>query len=416
MFSLTFMKRKILPVVVTLIILLGLGYYSYTVYKSPEKEPPQTVLPEEAPKAETIWASGTVVPSRRAELSFAIGGKVVEIAVREGDVVEEGQLLARLDDAELQAAVAQAKAQVQAAEAKLAHLKAGPRPEELAAAEAAVQEAEAALETARAQLAAAQAELRRLEAGPSEEEIAAAEAELKQAEAVLQQAQAEYDKIAWAPNAAASPQAVALEQATAAYEAAKARYEALLKGVSEEELDAARARVRAAYAQVRLAEARLSQAQAQYELLKAGATEEEIAAAEAEVAQAEAALAQARAALEKAYLYAPFKGVVGKVWLREGEMASLGQPVISLGDLATFQVETTDLRETDVVKIYEGQRVELTFDALPNLVLPGHIVRIAPRASYEEGSTNYTVIVAFDQTDPRLRWGMTAYVNIEVSK
>ena len=52
------MKQRILLVVITLVILLGLGYYSYTVYKSPGKEPPQTVLPEEKPQPEVVWASG----------------------------------------------------------------------------------------------------------------------------------------------------------------------------------------------------------------------------------------------------------------------------------------------------------------------------------------------------------------------
>lgn len=410
------MKQKILLIAITLIILLGLGYYSYTVYKSPEREPPQTVLPEEAPRPEVIWASGVVVPAKRAELSFPISGRIAEIAVREGDQVEAGQLLARLDDSELKAAVARAEASVKAAEAELAVLKARPRQQELDAAEAAVQEAEAALAAAQAKLAIAQAQLRDIETGPSEEEITAAKAEVERTFAILKQAQAEYDKIAWMPNAASSPQAVALEQATAAYKAAQARYEALTRGPDEEALDAARAKVRAAYADVRAAEARLTQAKAQYELLKAGASEEELQAAQAAVEEAKASLAQAKVALEKAYLYAPFKGTVGKVWVREGEMVSSGEPVISLGDLSALQVETTNLRETDVVKIKEGQPVVITFEALPDITLPGHIARIFPKASFERGSANYTVIVALDRTHPRLLWGMTAYINIELEK
>lgn len=410
------MKQGILLIVITLGILLGLGYYSYTVYKSPEKEPPQTVIPEEKPQPEVIWASGIIVPARRADLSFPIGGKVVEVTVQEGDEVEAGQLLARLDDSELKAAVARAEASVQAARAELLRLKAAPRQQELDVAKAAVREAEAALAAAQAELAVAQAQLRDIEAGPSEQEITAAKAELERTLAVLKQAQAEYDKIAWSPNAAASPQAVALEQATAAYKAAKARYEALTQGPDEESLDAARARVKAAYANVRVAEARLAKAEAQYELLKAGASEEEILAAQATVEEARASLAQAKAALEKAYLRAPFKGVVGKVWVQEGEVVSPATPVISLGDLSSLQVETIDLRETDVVKVQVGQPVVLTFDALPGITLPGHIVRILPQASLGKGNPYYTVIVALDRADPRILWGMTAYVSIEIAK
>ena len=40
---------------------------------------------------------------------------------------------------------------------------------------------------------------------------------------------------------------------------------------------------------------------------------------------------------------------------------------------------------------------------------------VSPKASSEQGGVNYTTIVDFDQFDPRLRWGMTAYVNITVN-
>lgn len=410
------MKEKILLVFVTLVILFGLGYYSYTVYRSPEREPPQTVLPEpeeRTPQPKLIWLSGKVVPVRQSELSFAIGGRVVELPVREGDVVEKGQLLARLDDAELKAAVAEAEAAVEAAEARLAALKARPRKAELDAAQAAVQEAEALLSAARAELAEAQARLRELEAGPSEEEIEAAKAEMEQAFAVLKRAQAEYDKIAWAPDAAARPEALALEEATAAYNAAKARYQVLVKGPGEDAIEAARARVSAAYAGVRAAEARLAQAQARYEILKAGAPDEEIRSARASLDEAKAALARAEADLEKAYLRAPFRGTVGKVWVREGEVVSAGQPVLTLGDLSTLQVELA-LKERYLGELYQGRDVLITFEAIPGLHLHGRVTYVSVMASSSKDATSFTACVALDGTDSRLRWGMTAYVGVEV--
>jgi HlyD family secretion protein len=90
------------------------------------------------------------------------------------------------------------------------------------------------------------------------------------------------------------------------------------------------------------------------------------------------------------------------------------QPAIVLGDLTAMQVETTDLRETDVGRIAVGQAVEITFDALPDTLLTGHVIHISPKASSEQGGVNYTTIIEFDEPDPRLRWGMTAYVNITV--
>jgi HlyD family secretion protein len=79
-----------------------------------------------------------------------------------------------------------------------------------------------------------------------------------------------------------------------------------------------------------------------------------------------------------------------------------------------MQVKVTDLRETDVARIAVGQEVDITFDALPNTLLKGHVVYISHKSSSKEGGVNYPTTVEFDQFDPRLRWGMTAYVNITV--
>ena len=59
--------------------------------------------------------------------------------------------------------------------------------------------------------------------------------------------------------------------------------------------------------------------------------------------------------------------------------------------------------------------VEVTFDALPGRTFQGNVARIAPMSSTEKGSTNYTVIVDVADLDPALRWGMTAFVNIQAT-
>jgi HlyD family secretion protein len=154
------------------------------------------------------------------------------------------------------------------------------------------------------------------------------------------------------------------------------------------------------------------------DLLRDKATPEELAVAEAGVMEAEAGLSAAKTALSQAVLVAPFDGTVSDIYIREGEQVvggQIGQAVMELGDLTTLQVETTDLRETDVGRIVIGQEVDITFDALPGTVLKGHIASISPKSTSEKGGVNYTTIIKFDQADPRLRWGMTAYVNITVS-
>ena len=82
-----------------------------------------------------------------------------------------------------------------------------------------------------------------------------------------------------------------------------------------------------------------------------------------------------------------------------------------------LRVQTTEPREFDVTRLKIGMPVELTFDALPRPSGPrAKIARIAPMSTTEKGSTNFTVIVEMPDLDPSLRWGMTAFVNIQAGK
>lgn len=99
-----------------------------------------------------IDASGTV-EATDADLGFGAPGRLVEIRVREGDVVEAGAVLARLDASELEARKAAAEAQAEAARAALSELEAGARSEDVAQARAALRAAEQQLEDARRDLA-----------------------------------------------------------------------------------------------------------------------------------------------------------------------------------------------------------------------------------------------------------------------
>jgi HlyD family secretion protein len=97
---------------------------------------------------DALQASGTV-EATDADLGFQIAGRVTTIAVDEGDSVTSGAELARLDTRELEATVEGARAQLDAAEARLAELERGARPQEVVAAEAAVRSATTRAEEAR---------------------------------------------------------------------------------------------------------------------------------------------------------------------------------------------------------------------------------------------------------------------------
>jgi len=121
-----------------------------------------------------------------AQLGFKPPGRVIERTVREGDRVQSGQLIARLDDAEQQSQLALRRAELAAAEAALAELEAGSRPQEIAAAAATLRSAEADRDRVRLDFA-RQDELRKKQV-ISDRDFEAAQAQLKVAEAKVVEA------------------------------------------------------------------------------------------------------------------------------------------------------------------------------------------------------------------------------------
>ncbi|MCK5802726.1 MAG: efflux RND transporter periplasmic adaptor subunit [Lentisphaeria bacterium] len=79
---------------------------------------------------------GTVKASRTTKLAFRVGGPLVEVCVRPGDVVEQGQVLMRIDPRDFEDAIAAVMARIAAAEANLGAMKAGARDEDIRSLEA----------------------------------------------------------------------------------------------------------------------------------------------------------------------------------------------------------------------------------------------------------------------------------------
>ena len=124
---------RVVPIVVLLAVACGIAWF---VLRGDDAEA-------------NGWVASGVVEAVEADLGFQAGGRVAAVLVREGDVVSDGQLLARLDVNELEARRDVAEAQLMIAAAQLAELEAGARPEELASARAAVSAATERLGAAR---------------------------------------------------------------------------------------------------------------------------------------------------------------------------------------------------------------------------------------------------------------------------
>jgi multidrug efflux pump subunit AcrA (membrane-fusion protein) len=332
-----------------------------------------------------VVASGTLLPSKRANLAFRIPGLAIEVKVKAGDVVKEGDVLVRLEAGELDAAVAGARASLAVAQASLAELKAGASQEEIA--------------VAQANLDAAKVQLARVKVGPTAEDIAIARANVVRAEANLRGAQSAYDGVKGMANAGMLPESYAMNQATMDLDVARSQYNRVAKGAAVEE--------------IRIAEAGVVTAQAELDRVRAVVRPETVAVGQARVAQAQAAVQQAQAALASTSLTAPFAGAVAAVNINVGETVGAGVPVITLGDLANLRLETDDLSETSVGKVKIGQTVTVAFEALPAREFAGKVTQIAPISSQKQGGTNYTVTVEVAGLDPSLRWGMTGHIEID---
>jgi multidrug resistance efflux pump len=158
------------------------------------------------------------------------------------------------------------------------------------------------------------------------------------------------------------------------------------------------------------AKAELAQAQKEYDKLASGSDSGEKAVAEAQYDAARANLAAARAALADVELLAPFDGTVAGLKVKGGESVSPGQTVISVADFSGWIVKTTDLTELDVVEIAEGQAVTITLDAIPDAGLKGLVQSIGQNYTEKQGDVVYEVTVELTETQPTMRWGMTAVV------
>ncbi len=386
-----------------------------------------------------IIAEGAIEPASWNEIAYPVAGTVEEVLVVEGDLVEEGQILARLDSVYQQAALAQAEAGLRRAEARLEELKAGPRPQEIEVAQTAIEAAQAQLDRiqqparpveiapAQAALGIAQASLQKVQEGASEDLLIAARADLANADAAVAQAQAAYDRVANEPNVGALPQSLALQQATNARQAAQARLNEASRGATAADLAIARRQVEQAQAQLDLlnaparsadiaaAQAEINRAAAQLSLLEAGARPETIAAAEADVASAQAALDQATRTVADRELRAPIGGTATDVRLKVGDQIAPGVPVITLADLSRFFVRTDDLTELDVARVAVDQPAVVTVDALPGREFSGTVREIGLQAGDHLGDVVYDVLIELAGNDglDGLRWGMTAVAGIE---
>lgn len=420
-------KRRMVWWIVGAVLLLGAGGGGYAYYRQAQAAKAQAQTGQETlqtarvRRGEIVLSAtgvGSVVAAREVALAFGSSGTLLELNVGLGDAVKEGDVLARIDDTAARQAVTsaeqaliRAKADLQTARQNYADLIAPPTEAELLEAQAAVETAQknlddllkgataAEIAQAEANLASAEEAYKEALAGPSEEDIRKAQLALDQAKNSRWSVQMNRDATCgMRPDSSACDQAQAqVLNAEISVQLAEMNLETVKKGKTQAEIQALAAQVAAAketlaklragpsQAEINAAKAQLAAAQEKLADLQNGPTAEEIALAEqnvrsAELAveQAEANLTEAKEALERCALVAPFDGVITAVNAQVGDTVNGNSAVLTLADLSQVVLDVY-LDETDWAMVRVGHEVEVTFDAIPDQVFKGKVVRVSPQ-------------------------------------
>jgi HlyD family secretion protein len=141
--------------------------------------------------------------------------------------------------------------------------------------------------------------------------------------------------------------------------------------------------------------------------------------AQASVEIRESAVATAEVDLSRSKIYAPIGGIIIARAVDVGQTvaASLNSPTlfVIVNDLSKMQIDAL-VSEADVGNVAEGQSVNFTVDAFPSRTFLGQIRQVRFAAVTNQNVVNYTSIVDVDNSDLKLRPGMTATVNIITDK
>jgi HlyD family secretion protein len=410
-------RTKIFWIIVLALVLAasGGGYYYYNNIYLLAQEPAAgeeaitTYTVSTGDLAITASGSGTLIPANELALGFQSSGVLAEVLVKVGDQVEDGQLLARLDDTDAQDQVSQAEISLRQAELDLASLSEEVDAADLAAAQANLSSAKASLTAltsppadqellaAKESLRSAQEALADLLDGPDEDTVDSAKADLTLAEMSMRVAQAAYDQVAYQANVGTTQEAMDLWEATTNYEKAQATYDEAVQGATADEISDARAQVAQAQAEldalleapdadeVAAAEAQVTQAQAELDALLAGASAKDLETAQLNVDQAQLDLSSAQRALGETRLVAPFAGTVVAVDAQAGESVG-SETFITLADMQNPQIEFW-VEEADLASVAPGNTVNVVFEALPDYSFPGQILSVDPELVDVDGTT-----------------------------
>jgi HlyD family secretion protein len=403
-----------------------------------EPPAPQTVKVTRAGVTSTVTATGSLQAITERKLGFADNGKLVELNVGVGQQVERGQVLARIDDFEARQELETARAQLAKERAALARIRDG---NQVVAAQDDAKRASAVLKATKEQAEAID-KANASAVDQAEHQVDLDEEILDSAKDRARPDRERCDDTDGDDHGACER----AERRHAEVEAAERQVAA-----SKAALDQAKQKQRVDRAQQALAS---ENAQRDVTASQHGATAarterpHNIDEQAAIVSKLEVDVGSAQRNLDNTVLRAPVAGKVASINGAVGEFLAAGSGTtalapgnvplpevdtgvsatdkpsnggpggsafIVLDDVHTFQI-VAPFAEADAARIKLDQPVQVTFDAVPDLVRTGRVVGIAPTGTDVQGVMSYYVAIILDELDPRLKDGQTAAAHVVVDQ
>lgn len=366
------------------------GYFFFGQNKVDSDWKKNTVQVKRGPADIKVVATGIIRPEREVKISPKTTGLLKELLVRQGERVKTGQLLARMDDSNLVGQAESAKGAYLAALDNYEKMKAGNRPQEVAAsfyqeqkARQGVNNSERNISRLKAQMEAIRATLAR------DEQFALTQAFLANNGAISDQ-----DRI----NAQTQARVSRSNLLAAESELAQAQ---MAKSQSETDL---------------------STIQQQNNMMKSGFRREDIAAAQHSASQAKGNLTQIESLMRDTRILAPFDGIITQKYADAGAIvtpttssSTTSATSSSIVALAGRLEMVAQVSEANITKIKVGQEVEITATASPDKVFHGRVTQIAPAAIVTTNVTTFEVHAALlEHAEEELLAGMNVSASFNV--
>jgi RND family efflux transporter MFP subunit len=391
---------------------------------------------------QTYEAVGSIEAPFNVKIAPRVTGRINFLEVREGDRVTKGQVLVRIDPADLNSQLRQQQAALAEARYRLAQAQISQNPNNVSVTTQ-IRQQEAALTSAQAdanqteqnynaQLAAAQAAVTDAQGRVSNAEaaIASGKAAIASAKANLENAKVKFDRLTtlekkgFIAGQDVDDARTQVDVANAAVDVAKEQMNAAValrdsalaqKQAAQQQADITgtkgRADIEAARAKVTQARAALDYARANRAQMPA--YQQSLDALRSEVTAAQAGLRGAEAHMAETVLKAPLDGFITDRYMDPGSLAQPGTPLLAIETMQ--QVWATIFVPEEVSrKVATGQTATVRFDALPGQTFTGRVTQFNPSADPQ--SRQFSVRVTLDNPRNLIKPGMFARVTLETER